>query len=266
MALSLTYLTKSDLRAAGISYGTYTKPAACSRCGGNGWFPTPQHGACFRCGGAKVDPTRKDEFFTFADAEVEAKVAAMEAAASKAVYDANVAAAAAAEVAAKAEMDARWDKWRAAFPAFFETYGRGVKVSEVANIAMALINCGADVDGTDRNSRDARSKVEMLDKRLAEDAAKVAAGVACPTGRLLVEGTIASTKEVSGPFGISTKCLVVADAGWKVWGSLPAGCAKGDKVRFTATIETKGDPLFGFYKRPTKVEVLAAAAAHAEGA
>ena len=91
-------------------------------------------------------------------------------------------------------------------------------------------------------------------------------------GRQVVEGVVVSEKWQHGPFGGGQmKCLVALDCGAKLWGSKPKTtvvdeecCAgytyvrygRGSRVRFTATVETGSDPHFGFYKRPTKLEVL----------
>ena len=94
--------------------------------------------------------------------------------------------------------------------------------------------------------------------------------------RVRVEGTILSTKEVEGYMGgTTTKCLiqVPTDGGaFKLWGTLPQKATdaqwdherehgewpeiKGAKIAFTARLEpSRDDEAFGFYKRPTKVEV-----------
>ena len=94
--------------------------------------------------------------------------------------------------------------------------------------------------------------------------------------RVRVEGTILSTKEVEGYMGgMTTKCLiqVPTDGGaFKLWGTLPQKATdaqwdherehgewpeiKGAKIAFTARLEpSRDDEAFGFYKRPTKVEV-----------
>lgn len=93
--------------------------------------------------------------------------------------------------------------------------------------------------------------------------------------RVRVEGTILSTKEVDGFYGSTTKCLiqVPTDGGaFKLWGTLPQKATdaqwdherehgewpeiKGAKIAFTARLEpSRDDEAFGFYKRPTKVEV-----------
>ena len=107
-------------------------------------------------------------------------------------------------------------------------------------------------------------KATTLAAREAEAAALAAAGVKVPTGRVLVEGTVLSTKWVDNQYGGSLKMLVQNSAGWKVWGTVPSAIEvdKGDVVRFTATVEASNDDaLFGFYKRPTKAEVVTVAAA-----
>lgn len=106
---------------------------------------------------------------------------------------------------------------------------------------------------------------ERLAQREAETAAKVEAGVQVPTGRMVVEGTVVSIKSVESNFGYHNtttwKMLVVTEAGWKVYGTIPSSILmdteKGTKVRFTATLEpSKDDALFGFFSRPAKAEVI----------
>jgi hypothetical protein len=97
-----------------------------------------------------------------------------------------------------------------------------------------------------------------------------------PTGRASVEGTILSVKEVIIEGKVKkVKYGVVVDIGGgvKVWGKskgvlyyhailgLTTNGAitpqKGDRVKFTATFEpSEKDPLFGFFKRPSKWEIL----------
>lgn len=109
-----------------------------------------------------------------------------------------------------------------------------------------------------------------LDEREAAARLLTEAGVQVPTGRVVIEGEIvwADYKESYGPYGrtvYTAKMIVVSDAGWKVYGTVPTAIEpgngldslKGQRVRFTATVEAKdGDPLFGFAKRPSKAELL----------
>jgi hypothetical protein len=108
-------------------------------------------------------------------------------------------------------------------------------------------------------ARQEQERVERMAAREIERQALIEAGVEVPVGRVVVEGVVLTTKWVDNDFGGSLKMLVQAEAGWKVWGTVPSAIEtyKGDRVRFTATIErSDDDQTFGFYKRPTKAEVL----------
>lgn len=95
----------------------------------------------------------------------------------------------------------------------------------------------------------------------------------CPTGRVIVDGVILSTKWQESQFGNTLKMLVKTEDGWCVWGTMPnsialmpscdgkdltRGADKGDRVRFMAQVSpSNDDPKFGFFKRPTQAEMLA---------
>ena len=73
--------------------------------------------------------------------------------------------------------------------------------------------------------------------------------------RMQITGKILATKYVENDWGGSMKSLVQDDRGFKVWGTSQA--EKGDRVSFMARVEvSEDDPKFGFYKRPTKVQIL----------
>jgi hypothetical protein len=81
--------------------------------------------------------------------------------------------------------------------------------------------------------------------------------------RIIVTGDLLTLKEVESQYGITLKGLVLADDGWKVWGTIPAAIRGevnvGDRVRFTARVEpSSDDATFGFFNRPTKAAVLSA--------
>jgi len=105
---------------------------------------------------------------------------------------------------------------------------------------------------------------------------RASATATAPTGRASVEGTILSVKEgeVQGKYKtFRFKILVDIGGGVRVWGSAkgewnyhailgrtPTGDAvlpiKGQRVKFTASFEpSQKDPLFGFFKRPSKWQV-----------
>lgn len=114
----------------------------------------------------------------------------------------------------------------------------------------------------------------------AQRATEAEAAAPCPTGRVVVEGEVLSTRVDDGQFGTQIKMLVKADSGYKVWGTVPSSLTlvedtpitsgdftwtptralrRGDRVRFTATLTpSERDPKFGIAKRPSKAELLCA--------
>ena len=135
-------------------------------------------------------------------------------------------------------------------------------------------------------SRDIRSKFReyhncsvkqwALIKKIAREGAERAArieedkktAVAIPAellnGRHTIKGEILVTKFQPSMYGDVLKMLVKDERGFKVWGTAPnalwedhSGSVKGMIVEFDAAIEVSNDDdTFGFYKRPTKVNVL----------
>ena len=85
-------------------------------------------------------------------------------------------------------------------------------------------------------------------------AALVAAGAKVVAGRQVITGKVLSVKWKESIYGGSLKMTVQAENGTKYWGTVPSSLEveKDDVVTFTATVETSDDPLFGFFKRPTK--------------
>jgi len=107
--------------------------------------------------------------------------------------------------------------------------------------------------------------------KLADERAEAAAAPApevievtpVPEGRVTIEGEVIKIDWYENAYGETQKMLVKADEGWRVFGTVPAAldCERGDRVQFTATIETGDDPDFGFFKRPAKAALLAEAIA-----
>lgn len=116
------------------------------------------------------------------------------------------------------------------------------------------------------------------DERRARRAAEREMANPAPTGRQQVEGVVKMVKNYDGDYGSTWKMLVVTDAGWKAFVTVPrdlepesyhGGSAddegsfqwhmtqlKGRRVEFTATLEVKDDPIFAIAKRPTKARFL----------
>ena len=103
-------------------------------------------------------------------------------------------------------------------------------------------------------------RIERKGARAAQWAAESATASDVPTGRIEIEGEVVTTKYQESRFGTQFKMLVKHTSGYKVWGTVPRsidGLAKGDTVRFTATVEpSPSDPKFGFFSRPTGAAVV----------
>lgn len=80
--------------------------------------------------------------------------------------------------------------------------------------------------------------------------------------RIEITGEVVGIKWVEG-YGYNSpdvkKIIVLDDRGFKLYGSAPSGLGveRGDRINFFAAIEhSKDDSQFGFYKRPTKAQLL----------
>jgi hypothetical protein len=110
-------------------------------------------------------------------------------------------------------------------------------------------------------------------------AAREAAAVPVVEGRHELEGEIVGVKLHESAYGSSWKMVLAAEAGYKVWLTIPealwtqlsaeagedvnvaAEAFRGRRVRLTATVEaSQDDKAFGFGKRPSKATLLPAEA------
>lgn len=137
------------------------------------------------------------------------------------------------------------------------------------------LNVMEDIARKSRRYGDASAKqVALIERILGEletkwnaylvrEVAKLSEPAAAPltAGRQVLEGVVLAAKWYDNDFGGALKMTVKLDGGQRVFGSVPASIDnvdKGDRVRFTATVEPKDEePDFGFFKRPTKGEVVA---------
>lgn len=80
-------------------------------------------------------------------------------------------------------------------------------------------------------------------------------------GRIIITGTVVSTKWQDSDFGGSLKMLVKDDRNFKVWGTVPSSLDEvgpGVRVSFTGTVtKSDNDESFGFFRRPTKASKVA---------
>ncbi len=102
-----------------------------------------------------------------------------------------------------------------------------------------------------RNDRQAAWKAEA-------DAAPDA-----PEGRIEVVGEVLAVKSQETAYGVSPKMLVKAEAGWKVWATVPASIRhaldRGARVTFTASLRrSESDPKFAIASRPTQAKLAGA--------
>lgn len=86
-------------------------------------------------------------------------------------------------------------------------------------------------------------------------------------GKQVITGEVLSLKTQYSQYGDVIKMLVKDDRGFKVFGTVPQAIwdaaytldieVKGQRVQFTATVEaSKDDDKFGFFKRPTKSQII----------
>lgn len=144
------------------------------------------------------------------------------------------------------------------------------RIAESTNVGVKAIGLAAYAPAGASKWRD--EMIERAARKAAEEAARANAE-SVPIGKTIIEGVIVSTRMVHSDYGSTLKMKVMSDAGWSVWGSVPKsllgsyslteqgevvidGVDAGDRVRFTATIEPSDDVLFGFFKRPTKAEII----------
>lgn len=100
--------------------------------------------------------------------------------------------------------------------------------------------------------------------QIAERAARAeerAAAAPVPTGKVCIEAEVVSIREIDGDYGLQHKMMLRGEGGWRLYGTVPGALVGalqvGQRVRFSATIEAaRDDATMGFYKRPTKAEVV----------
>ena len=101
---------------------------------------------------------------------------------------------------------------------------------------------------------------EQLDADRAERDAAHETGEDAPEGRVVITGTVLAFKRQESIYGDVLKMLVQDDRGFRVWGSVPASLEDAEResrITFTATVTVSDkDAKFGFFKRPTKAEVI----------
>jgi hypothetical protein len=243
----------------------------CPRCGGSGRLGCFNHveaGICFKCHGERSAmrwvATVKHVTYT------QERLASLEAAQVKrdAAKKEKAIAKTKAEVEAKRPLLDRLDAIREDVLTLGNRDIAREKESLMADAAIAIntakqhgeINLAVWV--TEKRV----AAIEASIARIVEAQAKAAHAPLIAEGRILIEGTIMSTKTVESRFGYrptyTLKMLVADDAGNKYWGTAPSSIdfpERGVRVRFTATVEpSKDDAHFAFFKRPSGAETVLA--------
>lgn len=141
-----------------------------------------------------------------------------------------------------------WDIWKMTNrPDFYEE-------NTVNDMVRNLIRYGSLSEKQEAFMRKLLHTINHREEIEAQRAAEKAAAQDCPTGRLVVTGTVLTTKMVEGSYGSTLKMLVKAQEGYTLWGTVPSALTveRGDAVTFKATIEpAKNDPKHGFFSRPS---------------
>jgi hypothetical protein len=116
------------------------------------------------------------------------------------------------------------------------------------------------------------SQVELL-RRIKKDEGDKK--ISCPSGKILIEGTIVSVKHhAANKWGSCMPKMIVKvstnEGSWLCWGTLPSALRQnemgellepselsGKLVSFEAIVTpSKNDPSFGFFKRPSNARFL----------
>jgi hypothetical protein len=111
-------------------------------------------------------------------------------------------------------------------------------------------------------------QINLIKKIMADLKKPVVPGVEVPVGKIDLVGKFQSIRHESNQYNYNRssirKGLFVDDRGFKVWGTVPSqfdsmndSDVLTSKFSFTAdVVQSDKDKTFGFYKRPTKVNVL----------
>lgn len=156
-----------------------------------------------------------------------------------------------------ADLSAAWD--------LFESEEKETDREEhtVRDIVRTMTKGGYLSEGQEKYLRSLLDRINRREEIAAERAAERAAAKPAPTGRVSITGEVLKTEVKENRYGSRVVMTVKTSEGWIAWGSMPSGldARRGDRVEFTAEFSPSDrDPKFAFYKRPTRSQVLKAAA------
>lgn len=235
----------------------------CWKCGGDRILPHYLHvygGDCFACratGGTYLTPEQMARRIKGREARARARIRKASAKETKRQ------AALAAFVAAHEDL---------AFLAGDAVHDDEIQMHPILrDMGLRLQGCGSL---SDKQVDFARRLV--LESQVKQDryAVEKAAAQPAPAGRQVIEGKIIKVtsryNEYSYHDELVYRMTVKTDAGWLCNGTAPAGIEgvqdlegdfedrlRGQRIRFTATLEPKSDdPIFAFFKRPTRCALV----------
>ncbi len=146
----------------------------------------------------------------------------------------------------------------------FDTHGGSYSESHweedtIGDIVHKLVKYGSISEKQTAFLRSLLTRIDTRIEREAKRKAERALADDCPTGKMVVTGVVVKTDLYENDYGVRDVMTVKDDRGFLVWGTSPRAFTidKGDHVTFSATVTpSNGDAKFGFFKRPTKTNVL----------
>jgi len=144
------------------------------------------------------------------------------------------------------------------------------KYEEKSDLIKSILS---QVNSSNRLSEKQEAFIKQLIEQVEEKEAKQRAKGEAPQGRTAVSGLVVCTKVQDSEYGQQLKMLVELDNKATVWGTIPSkfldlcfekgytildNSVKGNRISFEAEfIRAEGDNTHAFYKRPTKVQLIA---------
>jgi hypothetical protein len=140
-----------------------------------------------------------------------------------------------------------WDIYKmSSRPDFYEE-------NTINDMVRNLVRYGSLTEKQEAFMRKLLSTINTREEVAAKRAAEKAQAADCPKGRMVITGTVLSTKMSDGIYGSVLKMLVKTEGGYTVYGTVPSGleAERGSVVTFKATVEPSDkDSKHGYFSRP----------------
>lgn len=207
----------------------------CRRCQGSGhYMHNGEHDRCYSCDNSSAK--LGEQIQSREEAEKWCHGRAM----AKARRERKKEEARLAKLAARQQV---WDSLKASNPAVWDLLWEAYEgTTERSSFVLKMASTLYEADRFPYTEKQISALQAVVDRR-AEEASKA---VPAPSGRVEVVGTVMSTRVVEGDYGISWKILVLTDAGYKVWGTLPRAQADILADEFCDWMEKKGYSYYSY--------------------